>query len=695
MRTGGDLFFFGVVFTLWAILVFSLADLLWQAGMQPLEWVQLLLFAILSVPIVLGAVMCAVGFWLEFSGGDPLRITALPTNNQTKIAEQHSLTAVIIPIFNEDTNAVFARVRAMFESVEEIGARGRFHFFILSDSNDENIWIAEETAWMELCREIKCFGEIFYRKRRLAINKKSGNVADFCRRWGRRYHYMITLDADSLMEGFALVQLVELMDKHPKVGIIQTATKLIRGESLFARTAQYVVEFYGRFFCAGLNFWQQGQGLYWGHNAIIRLAPFIENCDLPNLPGAVPFGGHILSHDFVEAALIQRAGYSVWLAYDIAGSYEEGPPNWIDYIKRDRRWCAGNLQHVWLLFSPQISLVNKLHLLLGVLSYVTSPLWATFILATVLQYFENLRGGPEWEKSFICELFRLKDPETLATAIFLFVVMLILLPRLLSWIQAGISVTRKNYGGYLSSLLSSMFELCLSTLAAPVHMLMNTKFVIYTALGQTVTWGTQNRESGEGTSWSEAWAFHSTHTLVGLILSATLLLEAPEILIWLTPLLAGLVFSAPLSVLSSKPWLGQMLKKIGLFLTPVEITKPRVVEKFELFLKLNTEQRKKVTQLNPVEEIIRVIIDPYINAVHIAFLRRRSKRPTRKHEYLVRLAERFLINGPASLTKRERMALLQDYESMDQLHKKVWQTPSTALHHSLAQSLQRYNLLTG
>src|SRR6185369_2030818 len=205
--------------------------------------------------------------------------------------------------------------------------------------------VREEQAWLDWCRDVDGFGRIFYRRRRVRLRRKSGNVADFCRRWGARYPYMVMLDADSVMNGDTLARLVELMDQHPGVGIIQTVPVAVSRRSLFARVAQFASAAYAPMFSAGLHFWQLGDGQYWGHNAIIRTAPFMKHCALARLPGKPPLGGEILSHDFVEAALMGRAGWTTWLAYDLGGSWEEVPSTLLEEMNRDRRWCQGNLQH--------------------------------------------------------------------------------------------------------------------------------------------------------------------------------------------------------------------------------------------------------------------------------------------------------------------------------------------------------------
>ena len=285
-----------------------------------------------------------------------------------------------MPIYNEDVTRVFEGLRAIYDSLLETRQPENYDFFILSDSDDTNKWIEEETAWLELCRQLNAFGRIFYRKRRKPINRKSGNVSDFCRRWGKRYRYMVVLDADSLMSGALITSMVRIMEKNPGIGILQTFPKQIASDTLLGRVMQFAQGLYGPPFMAGLDYWQGGEANFWGHNAIVRLAPFIENCALPPLPGKEPFGGHIMSHEFVEAALMRKAGYAVRLLPAHHGSYEEGPPTLIDMLKRDRRWCQGNMQHFWLLFAKGWHPMSRLNFFHGILSYASSLLWFLFLV---------------------------------------------------------------------------------------------------------------------------------------------------------------------------------------------------------------------------------------------------------------------------------------------------------------------------
>ena len=300
--------FYSSVLFITSLATWFMADLFWRndGKIIGLEWPLLILFVILFTQIAVGFVTALLGFYVINRGGDRHRITSTikPYDEDTPLAS----TAIIMPVFNEDVSRVFEGLRVIYRSLQETNKLEHFDFFILSDSNQPNQWIQEEIAWVELCKQVNGFGRIFYRKRRHQINKKSGNVADFLRRWGKRYRYMVVLDADSIMSGAAIVKLVAMMEKNPQTGLIQTAPRLVYGESLYARLQQFANRLYSPIFLAGLNYWQQHEGNYWGHNAIIRVQPFMDHCALPDLPGREPFGGRILSHDFVEAALIRKAG---------------------------------------------------------------------------------------------------------------------------------------------------------------------------------------------------------------------------------------------------------------------------------------------------------------------------------------------------------------------------------------------------
>ncbi len=457
--------FFSAIFGVTSLATWFMADLLWRDGLRTVELLLLVLFVVLFAHIAFGFCTALVGLYVVNRGGDSSRVTAtLPPGEDAPLAS----TAIVMPVFNEDVSRVFEGLRVVFRSVQETGKLEHFDFFVLSDSNQPNQWIQEEVAWLELCKQVGGFGRIFYRKRRIAINKKAGNVADFLRRWGRRYRYMVVLDADSIMTGRALVQLVAMMEKNPSVGIIQTAPRVVNGDTLFARVQSFSSRLYGPLFLAGLNYWQQHEGNYWGHNAIIRVQPFIEHCSLPELPGTEPFGGRILSHDFVEAALMRKAGWGVWLAGDIEGTYEEGPPTLIDSAKRDRRWCQGNMQHTWLLTARGFRPANRLHMLMGVMGYVSSPLWLFFLFVSTIHVFArvtspNGSSGPRPEEYTSIFGYDIEIRE--AFVLFVFTMLILFLPKIVSVIVTfNDKEAAAKFGGRRNLVFSAIAETFLSAL---------------------------------------------------------------------------------------------------------------------------------------------------------------------------------------------------------------------------------------
>jgi membrane glycosyltransferase len=492
---------FSSAFMLTSLATWFMADLLWSAdGINGLEWALLTLFVILFSHIAIGFVTAMLGFYVLNRGGDTRRI------ENTVDWEKESLplasTAIVMPVFNEDVSRVFEGLRVIYRSLEETGQIRHFDFFILSDSNQPNQWIEEEVAWVELCKQVGGFGRIFYRKRRQQINKKAGNVADFLRRWGKKYRYMVVLDADSLMSGEALVKLVRMMERNPRTGIIQTAPRIVNGESLFARVMSFANRLYSPIFLAGLNYWQGPDGNYWGHNAIIRVQPFMDHCSLPELPGSEPFGGRILSHDFVEAALMRKAGWQVWLASEIDATYEEGPPTLIDAAKRDRRWCQGNLQHTWLLTARGFRPANRFHLIMGVMGYVSSPLWLLFLVLSTIHTFNHQGQFSGDDSAGVTTLFGyvLEIPEALT--LFVLSMLLLFLPKLMGLVvMLRDRAEAARFGGAASLIASAMVETVLSALIAPIAMVFNTRFVIFTLLGQGVSWVTQRRGAEDGTDW--------------------------------------------------------------------------------------------------------------------------------------------------------------------------------------------------
>jgi membrane glycosyltransferase len=577
-----------------------------------------------------------------------------------------------MPVCDEPVDRVFAGLRAIHRSLERAGALEHFHFFVLSDTANPASAMQEEEAWFDWCRQVDGFDRIFYRRRKVRLERKSGNVADFCRRWGSQYRYMIMLDADSVMRGETLVRLVQLMERHVEVGMIQTAPVPVNRRSLFARAQQFAARVYNPMFAAGLHFWQLGDGQYWGHNAIIRVEPFMNHCGLPRLPGKEPLGGEILSHDFVEAALMGRVGWTLWLAYDLPGSFEEVPSTLLEEMKRDRRWCQGNLQHLRLVFTEGLFGAHRALFLNGALSYMSALLWFTFLTLSTVSAVQNALRPPEYFPNgpSLFPEWPIWRPDW-ALALVAVIGMILFLPKGLSILL--IVFKRRNakaYGGIVRLTVSVVLEIILSSLLAPIRMVFHSRFVLMNLLGRTVSWRSQGRGDDE-TSWREAIRHHGVDSLFASAWGAMLFWLNPGYFWWVTPIVGALILSVPVSVYASRVSLGQGARRRGLFLIPEESDPPEELR--DLQERIAGAQRA-AAGLPPRERdgFVRAAVDPYVNAIHRALLGRRRSLKASIRASRRALLERALAAGPQSLAARERRILLLDPDLTDELHRRVW-----------------------
>ncbi len=674
--------------------VLLMADLHWRSGFDGWKAVHLALFTVLFTLIAFGATQALIGFFMR-GRNDPCRITKT-LDAADELIDVTAPTAVVMPICNEDPARVFEGVRVIFESLRATGQMDAFDFFLLSDSGNPNRWIEEEASWQALIRQMDARGRIFYRKRKVNTNKKSGNLADFCRRWGRRYRYMVVLDADSIMTGSAIVKLVRLMEKNPGTGIIQTVPRLVNGQTIFARLQQFASRLYGPVFARGLSYWQLGEANYWGHNAIIRLAPFIEHCSLPDLPGSEPFGGRILSHDYVEAALMRRAGWAVWLASSIEGSYEECPSNLIDFAKRDRRWLQGNLQHSWLLAAKGLHAVNRLHLALGILAYLASPLWCAFLVVTTIIAWQLVSTGLVLlpvDNSFA----RYLPLSFTAQALWLLggTLSLLFLPKVLALLDlARWPGAAKTFGGWTRVIGGVFLETLTFTLIAPVLMMFHTKFIALTLLGRGVAWIAQRRGQEGEPDWREVILTHSGQTLLGLLWAVLAIVVNPGLAIWMAPILVGLVLSIPVSLVTGQLFAGERVRGWGLFATPEETQPPEELRRLAGYMERCHLQPPPLAELAEDHGLLQAVLDPYVNAVHVALLREKETTPRANESRFNLLREKLLRSGPSALSTKDKNALLVDADSMTELHMELWSSPPECLAEWWRIAIRHYNVLT-
>jgi membrane glycosyltransferase len=661
------------------------ADLLWRTGWSAARTVLLVLFVILFLLAAIGCVHGVFGFFLR-TFGDRRRITDLKDYRGQNI--DGISTAIVFPIYNEDALRVYEGLRATYESLEKTGQLERFDFFILSDSTDPDKWVEEERRWFDLVRELDALGKIYYRRRLNNEAGKSGNVRDFLNAWGRRYRYFICFDADSVMRGGTLVDLVKLMEVHPTVGMIQTVPALVNAESLFGRIQQFANRLYAPVFIAGLNYWALDLGNYWGHNAIIRTEPFMQFCDLPQLPGTKPFGGQILSHDFVEAALMSRENWEVWFAYDLEGSYEEGPQALIENAQRERRWCQGNLQHSLVMFAKGLRGVSRLHLILGICGYLAGPLWLAFLLMfNWIRWFHSYTGLSDIPvQAFTPFLANFSGTEH-ALLIFVICMVVIMLPKALALMDlANDWPRRRAFGGLTRAAASVAGETIFSTLHAPLLMLWHTRFVLTNFLGVSVGWATQKR-AADGTTWTYAFQRHWGHILIGVVWGAFMWQLDPAMFYWFLPVLAGMVLSVPLSVFTSRRSLGARARSLGLFLTPEEIKPPMEIVSLRAHLKIH-EITGDTSPRRPHSGLAEAVLDPYVNAIHVSLLREKQLNPLYAEqlarlgagsEHVHLLGEKLLAEGPDKLALTERLAIMADQRTMVWLHQQAWLRPDEKL----------------
>jgi membrane glycosyltransferase len=518
--------------------------------------------------------------WIAFSAGSVIAGASKRRDPRPDpaIGLGETLTALVMPIYNEDPTRTTAALQAMGEALQKIGANRAFEIVVLSDSTDADAWVRETAAVERLRRALAGVILVWYRRRWRNVARKSGNVEDFVARWGGRYDHMIVLDADSLIDAPTLARLAQMMHADPGLGILQTAPQLIGARTLFGRLQQFAACAYGPVISRGLAAWSGDSANYWGHNAIIRVQAFAQSCGLPQLEGRKPFGGHVLSHDFVEAALMRRAGWKVRMTTDCGGSWEESPPSLIDVAVRDRRWAQGNLQHMKIIGASGLSFASRMHLGIGIMSYLSSPLWLVMLcigFALAIQshlirpeYFNHdFQMFPTWPR-FNVELMM---------ALFWFSMVILLVPKFLGLVRALLSRRmRRGGGGVIGLSASFLFEIVLSALYAPVLMLSQSRHVFEIFMGRDSGWNPQRRDDG-GTSWGEALRYHMRDTLIAAMTAAILWFLSPPLLAWVSPALLGLLIAIPLSRASGSRAIGGALSALGLLRTPEEIEVPALV----------------------------------------------------------------------------------------------------------------------
>ncbi|TBN48027.1 glucans biosynthesis glucosyltransferase MdoH [Hansschlegelia quercus] len=538
-------------------------------GVTVLEWALLALFLVNFAWIALAFASGIIGFF-ALIGRPALSRPELPEKLTTQ-------TALVMPIYNEQPSRVFGAVQAAYDDVKRLGFADHFDCFLLSDTTDPDVWIAEERAFLELRETLGPDARVYYRHRAKNHRRKAGNIEDFVSRWGGAYDHLLIFDADSLMTGHAVIALAAAMEADPDAGIIQTLPLVINRNTLFARVQQFASRVYGPVIAAGIAVWYGRDGNYWGHNAIIRTVAFAEGAGLPDLPGKPPFGGLILSHDFVEAALIRRKGWAVYMLPQIEGSYEESPPSLIDVSQRDRRWCQGNLQHSALLGTAGLHPLSRHHFLNGIFSYLASPFWMFMLLCGIALALQSKFIRPEYftDEFSLFPAWPRFDAER-ALALFGITMAILIAPKIFGLIVHLLhGPSRRAGGGTIRIVISAILEIILSSLFAPIMMLVQSGSVFQILAGGATGWNPQRRDDGS-IPFADIVRRHRWHTVLGVVALGAGAAIAPSLVAWMSPTIAGLLLAIPLSWLSGHLGSGLALKRLGLMLIPEETNIPEI-----------------------------------------------------------------------------------------------------------------------
>ena len=643
------IFVFGGAILLSLFGINEMVQVVRAGGIVGLEWPLLILFSITYSWIAFSCMSGIAGFIAGFMRTK--RPDARPLTTRT---------ALVMPVYNESPSRTFGALEAMGRAIADLDAGQNFEIFIISDTTDFTIWIEEEIAFERLRHRLSGRVAVWYRRRHKNTARKAGNVADFVTRWGGRYEHMLVLDADSIMSGETLVMLAQLMEDDAQAGIIQTLPVIVNRNTLFARMQQFAGRIYGPVIARGLALWHGRDGNYWGHNAIIRTKAFADCCGLPDLIGPKPFGGHIMSHDFVEAALIRRGGWGVYMIPWLSGSFEESPPSLLDVAARDRRWAQGNLQHIPVMFSSGLAWPSRVHFATGIMSYLASPIWLALLLtglALALQarfirpeYFTNdFSLFPAWPRF---------DSER-ALQLFVITMGVLLLPKVLGTIESLLDRDmRKASGGGLPIVASLFVETLLSALVAPVSMLIQSRHVIEILSGRDSGWKTQRRDDG-GISFGEVMRQHWQHVAIGLVMTFAAYVISPAILAWMAPTLVGLVGAAQISWASGSADFGMAFRRLQLLMIPEELSPPSILTETSAY------QAIAATDLPEIEDGLAVVVeDRRVRDLHERLmlpppLRARGKPELDPVMAAAKIAEAVSMEEALIwLTPKERMAVL-------------------------------------
>jgi membrane glycosyltransferase len=551
--------FLGLNLASMAGLAWGMIDVLAGRGWSFASGLFLVLFLIGLPWTMIGFWNSAVGFVILRLTGDPVGYTNPAIRATPKDGPIVTRTAICLAVRHEDVAQVFGRLESMIRDVAATPWADAFDFHVLSDSARPEIVAVEEKAFADLAGGHPRAAFLHYRRRLVNRGFKAGNLHEFAARAQGRYEHMIVLDADSVMSAAAMLRLVRAMQANPSLGILQTLVVGQPSGSAFTRIFQFGMRQSMRTQTVGSAWWQGPAGPYWGHNAIIRIKPFVEHCVLPVLPGRGPLSGQVLSHDQVEAAMIRGAGYDVRVVADEFESWEENPTNLPDFIKRDLRWCQGNLQYLKLLRMPGLNPMGRFQLVNAIMMYAGAPAGLLMLLAGLAMIADGKNSAA---------------PATLAFTLYFVMLALGFVPRLLGTLDILLQPARRRlYGGAPRLLAGGLVDMIFSLFLGPVMMIAQAMFVGGLVFGRRVIWEAQNRDR-RAVRIGEALRGLSVQTIFGLAVAGFLLVDASAVLPWAAPTILPCLLAVPFTCLTAGRSLGRIFVRYRICAIPDEYAPP-------------------------------------------------------------------------------------------------------------------------
>ena len=560
------LLFFGLVFSTNATVLYLTSRILFSGGITSLEIVILFCFSLTFGWVTISFWNAVIGFILILFKVEATKLHDLktPLDNPSVLT---SKTALIMPVRNEDPKRTMACLSATLQSLTQSKHCDSFDAYVLSDTDDNSLCSIEKNFVCELSRSLPKGINLYYRNRNHNTGHKAGNIRDFCQKWGKNYEFMVILDSDSIMEGGTLIELVSLMESNPNAGLIQTVPLPINQKTLFGRILQFSSALYGPVVAWGQTFWYSNNSNYWGHNAIIRTKAFTDSCGLPNFPGRPPFGGEILSHDFVEAALLKRAGWDLFMLPHLKGSYEMIPEDIFAYVRRERRWAQGSLQHLRLIRSKDLHIMNRIHFLMGAMGYLSSVLWISLLVSSTA-YILSLETGKTFfflEPYFLWSAFSGNSWSPLLSPL-LITGFVLLVPKALSFILVAIQ-SKKRPVQFSLLALSTLSETIFAILLAPILMFYHTSFIFGFLSGGKIKWNPSD-EKDTAVCWKTSFSNTAFITISCIAWSSLILWYSPIFLLWMLPVFVGPILAGPIIFLTTKTGFSGWTNSLNFLTTP-------------------------------------------------------------------------------------------------------------------------------